>query len=181
MAKINFDTSKRLDITCRRGDSFELELTLKDSSGIAINLFGAGGKSTFEMVITQPLSGVSPFATASMPGVLAATAGMEESVSEGATVVKIKVDVTDVAGTTTADTTDAAYVSGTAASGVVKFSMSKTDMKFVEGNLTPYQLAAHYVYDIKYINPNTTIDSESEGKTILFGNFILKGDSSITR
>ena len=178
MAKINFDTSKRLDITCRRGDSFELELTLKDSSGIPINLHG-GTESTFEMVITQPLSGVSPFATASMPGVLAATDGMQESVSEGATVVRIKVDVTDVSGTTTADTT-AAYVAGTAASGVVKFVMSKTDMKFVEGNLTPYQLAAHYVYDIKYINPNTTIDSESEGKTILFGNFILKGDSSTT-
>ena len=38
MAKVNFDTSKKLDITCRRGDSFSLELTLKDSSGNLLNL-----------------------------------------------------------------------------------------------------------------------------------------------
>ena len=40
MAKINFDISKRLDITVRRGDSFKLELTLKDSSGNPLNLHG---------------------------------------------------------------------------------------------------------------------------------------------
>ena len=40
MAKINFDISKRLDITVRRGDSFKLELTLKDSSDNALNLYG---------------------------------------------------------------------------------------------------------------------------------------------
>ena len=40
MAKINFDISKRLDITIRQGDSFKLELTLKDSSGDPINLYG---------------------------------------------------------------------------------------------------------------------------------------------
>ena len=40
MAKINFDISKRLDITVKRGDSFKLELTLKDSSGNPLNLHG---------------------------------------------------------------------------------------------------------------------------------------------
>mgnify|MGYP003636294409 FL=1 len=173
MAKINFDTSKRLDITCRRGDSFELELTLKDSSGIPINL-GGTTLSTFEMVITSPLSGGSLVPS---PGVLASTTGMEESTLAH---IEIKVDVTDVGATTTADTTDAAYEAETAASGVVKFSMSKTDMKFLRTSHEPYEIAAHHVYDIKYINPNTTIDSEFEGKTILFGNFILKGDSSRT-
>ena len=172
MAKINFDTSKRLDITCRRGDSFELELTLKDSSGIPINLYGSGGESTFEMVISAPLSGGSII---NPPGVLASTPGMVES---NVTSSVILTSITDVEATTTADTSDAAYVAETAASGVVKFSMSKTDMKFT--GLTPYKVSSHYVYDIKYINPNTTIDSESEGKTILFGNFILKGDSSRT-
>ena len=38
MAKVNLDISKRLDITCRRGDSFSLTLTLKDSSGSEIDL-----------------------------------------------------------------------------------------------------------------------------------------------
>lgn len=38
MAKVNLDTTDRLDITCRRGDTFELTLTLKDSSGSGLNL-----------------------------------------------------------------------------------------------------------------------------------------------
>ena len=40
MATINFDISKRLDITVKRGDSFKLELTLKDSSDNPLNLYG---------------------------------------------------------------------------------------------------------------------------------------------
>ena len=38
MASVNLDTSTRLDITCRRGDTFELTLTLKDGSGTALPL-----------------------------------------------------------------------------------------------------------------------------------------------
>ena len=38
MAKVNLDITDRLDITCRQGDTFELTLTLKDSSGTALNL-----------------------------------------------------------------------------------------------------------------------------------------------
>ena len=36
--KVNLDVSEKLDITCRRGDTFSLTLTLKDSSGTAIQL-----------------------------------------------------------------------------------------------------------------------------------------------
>lgn len=36
--KVNLDIAEKLDITCRRGDSFELSLTLKDSSGTALQL-----------------------------------------------------------------------------------------------------------------------------------------------
>lgn len=37
-SKVNLDVSEKLDITCRRGDTFNLTLTLKDSSGTAIEL-----------------------------------------------------------------------------------------------------------------------------------------------
>lgn len=37
-SKVNLDVSERLDITCRQGDSFDLTLTLKDSSGTALTL-----------------------------------------------------------------------------------------------------------------------------------------------
>jgi hypothetical protein len=36
--KVNLDVSERLDIICRQGDSFDLTLTLKDSSGTALTL-----------------------------------------------------------------------------------------------------------------------------------------------
>ena len=38
MAKVNLDITDRLDITCRQGDTFELTLTLKDSSGNGLTL-----------------------------------------------------------------------------------------------------------------------------------------------
>ena len=36
--KVNLDVSEKLDITCRKGDSFELTLTLKDSAGTGLPL-----------------------------------------------------------------------------------------------------------------------------------------------
>ena len=35
---INLDIASRVDITCRRGDTFVLELTFKDEDGVAIDL-----------------------------------------------------------------------------------------------------------------------------------------------
>jgi len=37
-SKVNLDTADRLDITCRQGDTFELTVTLKDSSGTGLEL-----------------------------------------------------------------------------------------------------------------------------------------------
>lgn len=37
-SKVNLDVSERLDITCRKGDTFSLTVTLKDSSGVALPL-----------------------------------------------------------------------------------------------------------------------------------------------
>lgn len=35
---INLDNAKRVDITCRKGDTFKLDLTFTDDSGTAIDL-----------------------------------------------------------------------------------------------------------------------------------------------
>ena len=37
-SKVNLDESTRLDITCKRGDTFSLTVTLKDSAGAALPL-----------------------------------------------------------------------------------------------------------------------------------------------
>lgn len=44
---INLDTAERLDITCRRGDSFALDLDVTDSSGDALDMTGY----TFKMEV----------------------------------------------------------------------------------------------------------------------------------
>jgi len=36
--KANLDIAQRLDITCRKGDTFELVITIKDSEGSALDL-----------------------------------------------------------------------------------------------------------------------------------------------
>lgn len=38
MASINLDISTKLDITCRRNDTFSLELSFSDGTGTAVNL-----------------------------------------------------------------------------------------------------------------------------------------------
>ncbi len=37
-SKLNLDVSEKLDITCKKGDTFNLALLLKDSSGTALTL-----------------------------------------------------------------------------------------------------------------------------------------------
>lgn len=41
-SKVNLDLSEKLDITCRKGDTFSLTLTLKDSTGTALQLSTLG-------------------------------------------------------------------------------------------------------------------------------------------
>lgn len=43
-AQINLDTAQRVDITCRKGDSFRLELTFKDDANAALDLTGYAWK-----------------------------------------------------------------------------------------------------------------------------------------
>jgi len=58
MAKrVNLDTSETVNITCRRGDTFSLTLTLKDSSGTAIQLSALGYE--FLMEVRDELTSVS--------------------------------------------------------------------------------------------------------------------------
>ena len=38
MSQVNFDVSQTLDITCVKGDTFSMDLTIKDSAGNAIDI-----------------------------------------------------------------------------------------------------------------------------------------------
>ena len=41
-SSVNLDTAERLNITCRRGDTFSLTIVLKDSRGTALTLSSSG-------------------------------------------------------------------------------------------------------------------------------------------
>ena len=43
--KVNLDVAQTLNITCRRGDTFQLNMTLKDSEGTALVLDGSVGNN----------------------------------------------------------------------------------------------------------------------------------------
>jgi|21_taG_2_1085346.scaffolds.fasta_scaffold01290_14 hypothetical protein len=151
MAKINFDISKRLDITVKRGDSFKLELTLKDSSDNALNLYG----DTFHFAVSTPNGIMMGTDTVLPPPVITANQ-----------------QITDDENTTTSDTSDSSYVEETAATGKVKFEATATELKY---NLE----AGTYRYDIQYVDATDLVDEEGNARTILFGNFIVKDDFSI--
>jgi hypothetical protein len=46
---LNLDRSQRLDLICRKGDTFTLNLELKDDSGVALDLNDQRNKYSFKM------------------------------------------------------------------------------------------------------------------------------------
>tara|TARA_R110002020_G_scaffold40551_2_gene119806 strand:- start:1415 stop:1888 length:474 start_codon:yes stop_codon:yes gene_type:complete len=151
MAKVNFDISKRLDITTRKGDSFKLQLTLKDSSGTALNLYGSDGESKFYMQVRDNMTSTEG------NGVVLYTSNTENSTDENLISQKFEVVLTDVSGTADADAT-----------GIVTISTSAEEMKLVA--------PGRYVYDLQYEDPGNTVDSAADRKTILYGTFTVNDD-----
>ena len=52
-SKVNLDISEKLNITCRRGDTFTLTLNLKDSSGTAITLATSGHEFLMQVRVAK--------------------------------------------------------------------------------------------------------------------------------
>jgi len=72
--QINLDTSQRVDITCRRGDTFSLRLTLTDATDPSLGSFlatdsflmqvrDADTNDTTTVIDVPPVTGVDPTAT----------------------------------------------------------------------------------------------------------------------
>jgi hypothetical protein len=59
MSSVNLDVSQRLDITCRKGDTFKLILNITDSDSIAIDL----ATYSFEMEVRNASTDVVEFAS----------------------------------------------------------------------------------------------------------------------
>ena len=88
--KANLDIAQRLDITCRKGDTFELIITITDSTGAALDLttytdFELDVRPTDEDAGTPALTFVNADFSKTATGVLTATKSYSdmESVEAG--------------------------------------------------------------------------------------------------
>lgn len=154
MARVNFDIAKRLDITTRKGDSFNLKLTLKDSSGSPINLFGADGESKFYMQVVDSDGRIILHTISNSTGGGSTSGSLDPNFMSQ----QLTVTLTDT-------------VSTTEATGIVSISASAEDMKQVD--------SGRYLYDLQYEDPGNSIDSANERKTILFGTFTINNDITL--
>jgi hypothetical protein len=64
ITSVNLDIAKRVDITCRKGDTFSLEFIVKDSDGTALNVTTPSAY-TFKMEVreTDTTTGTATIAT----------------------------------------------------------------------------------------------------------------------
>jgi len=164
MASVNLDTADNLSITCKQGDTFELTLTLKDSSGTALPLVTDDYK--FLMQVRKRGSNydgvVVPRDIATALRVPVNGGGGEADSDD--------IIITDGLVIGSSESGDQGPVNFTFNNkdnnGNVTISLSASDMRKVK--------AGSYVYDLQYI-------VGSVQKTVLEGSFRVNSDISKSR
>ncbi|QDP55998.1 MAG: hypothetical protein Unbinned4409contig1001_17 [Prokaryotic dsDNA virus sp.] len=158
-SKINLDTSTRLDIVCRRGDTFSLELTIKNSEGKKINI--TEDRFSLQVRTKATADGKQGLILTTNP----VQPSQENPVPDNSPALPLRggVDVTDAFATFVIDrgssTQDDPEYS------VVKFSVDADSMANVP--------SGRYVYDLQRLD-----NDNSQQKTIITGTFVVKEDIS---
>ena len=146
--KVNLDVAQTLNITCRRGDTFQLNMTLKDSSGAGINLAGAeGGDGSDAYVFAMQVRD-----SVDSDGVV----GLRASTTEGLP----------------AAASSGAYVQIEAITGD---SSGNITIEITNTNMTTF-IPGRYVYDLQYKIPASGASGADVVKTILKGAFVVNDD-----
>ena len=155
MAKtINLDTSQRVDITCRKGDTFDLSLTLKDNASTPASV--VADADTFKMEVRTTDEGGDAYANGN------ATIILSTQDTDGTGDTK-QIVVKDSAGTAM----DSSSVGLADTDGVVRFTATAAIMASTSAGL--------YVYDIEM-----TDDSEGDKvTTLIYGTFKINEDVSV--
>jgi len=167
MASVNLDTADQLNITCRQGDTFELTLTLKDSSGTGLPLVTDDYKFLMQVRTrggisrNQILRNRLPSIDFRVPtGGEGGNSDDDNSITDGiANAEGIVIGSTEQGVKGPVNFT----FSNKDNSGNVTVSLSASDMRKVA--------AGSYVYDFQYIKG----DSQ---KTVLEGSFRVNSDIS---
>lgn len=144
--KVNLDVAQTLNITCRRGDTFQLNMTLKDSSGDPLNLKGtAANNYTDAYRFAMQVRG-----NAYQDGVIGLYASTVEGLPED---VEDYILIEEIQGS---------------AQGSISIVIQDTNMKrFSSGR---------YVYDLQYVIPEGSTNSKDLTTTVLKGAFVVNED-----
>jgi hypothetical protein len=122
--QLNLDNSQRLDITCKRGDDFVLQLNLKDESSAAIALGDVSSSGNLKMEVRTSDDYDIVAATSEDVNIILST----ESSATNSNEFPRPIDPASV----------------DAATGDYKLSVTAANMKLVPSGL--------YVYDIQIVN-----------------------------
>ena len=145
--KINLDIAQKLNITCRRGDTFSLDVTLSDSNGAALTLVS----SQYQFIMHVR---TNAYADGAEGLILSTILGQPDVSGQASFVGNIE---------------EMNYLSPTniTNSGVVSIKVADTTMRKVP--------SGRYVYDLQYIitDPNTDAITHT---TILTGSFVVNED-----
>ena len=149
MASVNLDTTNRLDITCRKGDTFSLQLTLTDSSGTALPL----ATDDYKFLMQVRTRGNNRRAALRVPALIG---GGEDDLdlTGGIAIGSSELGVKGPVNFSFNDKND---------SGQVTIFLSANDMRKVD--------AGRYRYDLQYKVGDTE-------KTVLEGSFVINEDVS---
>ena len=158
MAKtINLDTSQRVDITCRKGDTFDLSLTLKDNASTPASV--VADNDTFKMEVRTTDDGGDAYGSGgdSNAEIILSTLDNESDSKH--------ISVKDSAGTTL--TSNDAKQAPT--DGIVRFFVTAANMASAPAGL--------YVYDIE-MTDNSSAPS-NKVTTLIYGTFKINEDVSV--
>ena len=149
--KVNLDIAQDLNITCRRGDTFNLTVTLKDAAGTGLQL--KTGKYKFIMQVRD-----NAFQDGSEGLLLCTVAGQPAGSNPVGNIETMESDGTS-GGTTNVND-----------SGQVTIFIGDSVMREVP--------SGRYVYDLQYVIPAATAEGADTHTTILKGAFVVNEDVS---
>ena len=148
--KVNLDIAQKLNITCRRGDTFSLDVTLSDSSGDKLSLISGGYEFIMHVRTNAYADGSS--------GLLLSTA-TGQPITNDTDIFVGNIDAMNANLNIGAD--------DGSGKGVVSINISDVIMRKVP--------SGRYVYDLQYIITDPTTSALTH-TTILTGSFVVNED-----
>jgi|TARA_B100000085_G_scaffold160489_1_gene145941 hypothetical protein len=151
---IKLDTSQRVDIICKKGDTFDLSLTLKDNSATPASIVADG--DTFKMEVRTTDDGGDAYSDSDASIILSTLDGSSDSKH---------ISVRDSGGAILTNS-DAGRVP---TDGIVRFFVTAANMASAPAGL--------YVYDIEMTDSDST--PADKVTTLIYGTFKINEDVSV--